>query len=83
MVNLGTPLSVGVQLLDAPAGQEVKGSVYLRNPTSGPCSPKKDFKLSSGNDFVLLRLEVTSAHIPAVSSATPHWLFSYRQELAM
>uniref|UniRef100_A0ABK0LA54 Complement C4A n=1 Tax=Rattus norvegicus TaxID=10116 RepID=A0ABK0LA54_RAT len=58
VVNLGTPLSVGVQLLDAPAGQEVKGSVYLRNPTSGPCSPKKDFKLSSGNDFVLLRLEV-------------------------
>lgn len=58
VVNLGTPLSVGVQLLDAPAGQEIKGSVFLRNPTGGPCSPKKDFKLSSGNDFVLLSLEV-------------------------
>lgn len=58
VVNLGTPLSVGVQLLDAPPGQEIKGSVFLRNPTGGDCSPKKDFKLSSGNDLVLLSLEV-------------------------
>ena len=58
VVNLGTPLSVGVQLLDAPPGQEVKGSVFLRNPKGGSCSPKKDFKLSSGDDFVLLSLEV-------------------------
>lgn len=58
VVNLGTPLSVGVQLLDAPPGQEIKGSVFLRNPTGGPCSPKKDFRLSLGNDLVLLSLEV-------------------------
>lgn len=58
VVNLGTPLSVGVQLLDAPPGQEIKGSVFLRNPTGGPCSPKKDFRLSSANDLVLLSLEV-------------------------
>lgn len=58
VVNLGVPLSVGLQLQDAPAGQQVKGSVLLRNPNGGPCSPKTDFTLSSGNDFVLLNLEV-------------------------
>lgn len=86
MVNLGTPLSVGVQLLDAPPGQEIKGSVFLRNPTGGPCSPKKDFRLSSANDLVLLSLEVTSGHTPAASQAFllhPDCLSSYRQELAM
>ncbi|XP_051009525.1 complement C4 [Acomys russatus] len=59
VVNLGTPLSVGVQLQDAPPGQEVKGSVFLRNPSSGRlCSPEKKFVLSSRNDFALLNLEV-------------------------
>lgn len=69
VVNLGTPLSVGVQLLDAPPGQEIKGSVFLRNPKGGSCSPKKDFKLSSRDDFVLLSLEVTSARTTAVSQS--------------
>ncbi|CAH6790074.1 complement C4-A [Phodopus roborovskii] len=58
VVNLGVPLSVGLQLQDAPPGQQVKGSVHLRNPNGGSCSPKMDFVLSSGNDFVLLNLEV-------------------------
>lgn len=87
VVNLGTPLSVGVQLLDAPPGQEVKGSVFLRNPKGGSCSPKKDFKLSSGDDFVLLSLEVTSTSTPAVSQVSLLHpivcLFSNRQELVM
>lgn len=67
MVNLGVPLSVGLQLQDAPPGQQVKGSVFLRNQNGRICTPKKDFVLSSGNGFVLLNLEVTSAHTPAVS----------------
>ena len=67
VVNLGVPLSVGLQLQDAPPGQQVKGSVYLRNQNGRICTPKKDFVLSSGNCFVLLSLEVTSAHSPAVS----------------
>lgn len=58
VVNLGVPLSVGLQLQDVPPGQEVKGSVFLRNPNGGLCSPKKNFALSSGNGFVLLSLEV-------------------------
>ncbi|XP_035315748.1 complement C4-A isoform X1 [Cricetulus griseus] len=58
VVNLGVPLSVGLQLQDAPPEQQVKGSVLLRNPNGGPCSPKTDFTLSSGNDFVLLNLKV-------------------------
>lgn len=78
---------MGVQLLDAPPGQEIKGSVFLRNPKGGDCSPKKEFKLSSGNDLVLLSLEVTSARTLAVSQASllhpVVCLFSYRQELAM
>ncbi|XP_036023843.1 complement C4-A [Onychomys torridus] len=58
VVNLGVPLSVGVQLQDVPPGQEVKGSVFLRNPNGRLCSSRKNFALSSGNDFVLLSLEV-------------------------
>ncbi|XP_008573236.1 PREDICTED: complement C4-A isoform X2 [Galeopterus variegatus] len=61
VVHLGVPLSVGVQLQDAPPGQVVKGSVFLRNPSgnNAPCSPKVDFTLSSEKDFVLLSLQVS------------------------
>ncbi|XP_048203992.1 complement C4-A [Perognathus longimembris pacificus] len=60
VVKLGTPLSVGLQLLEAPRGQEVKGHVFLRNPNNNnvPCSPKKEFTLSSEKDLVLLSLQV-------------------------
>uniref|UniRef100_A0A2K6G8G9 Uncharacterized protein n=1 Tax=Propithecus coquereli TaxID=379532 RepID=A0A2K6G8G9_PROCO len=60
VVHLGVPLSVGVQLQDAPAGQVVKGSVFLRNPSYNnvPCSPKVGFTLSSEKDFVLLSLQI-------------------------
>ncbi|KAM5262478.1 complement C4-A-like isoform 2-T2 [Ctenodactylus gundi] len=60
VVNLGVPLSVGVQLQDASPGQVVKGSVFLRNPSQNnvPCSPKKDFTLTSERDFILLSLQV-------------------------
>ncbi|XP_062954344.1 complement C4-A [Cynocephalus volans] len=60
VVHLGVPLSVGVQLQDAPPGQVVKGSVFLRNPSgNAPCSPKVAFTLSSEKDFVLLSLQVS------------------------
>lgn len=64
MVNLGVPLSVGVQLHDVPPGQVVKGFVFLRNPShnNDACSPKKDFTLSSEKDFLLLSLQVTGSH---------------------
>ncbi|XP_012928326.1 complement C4-A isoform X2 [Heterocephalus glaber] len=60
VVNLGVPLSVGVQLQDAPPGQVVKGSVFLRNPSRNNdlCSPKKDFTLTSERVFELLSLQV-------------------------
>nr|XP_020024063.1 complement C4-A isoform X1 [Castor canadensis] len=60
VVNLGVPLSVGVQLHDVPPGQVVKGFVFLRNPShnNDACSPKKDFTLSSEKDFLLLSLQV-------------------------
>ncbi|XP_003789097.1 complement C4-A [Otolemur garnettii] len=60
VVHLGVPLSVGVQLQDVPPGQVVKGSVFLRNPSSNnaPCSPKEHFTLSSEKDFVLLSLQI-------------------------
>ncbi|XP_075835588.1 complement C4 isoform X1 [Microtus pennsylvanicus] len=63
VVNLGVPLSVGLQLQDAPPGQQVKGSVFLRNQNGRICSPKKDFVLSSGNAFVLLSLEVPLPYV--------------------
>ncbi|XP_059879223.1 complement C4-A-like [Delphinus delphis] len=59
VVHLGVPLSVGVQLQDAPSGQVVSGSVFLRNPSTTHhelCSPKVDFSLSSDKDFILLSL---------------------------
>ncbi|XP_012890400.1 PREDICTED: complement C4-A [Dipodomys ordii] len=61
VAKLRTPLSVGIQLLDAPPGQVVKGHVFLRNPSNNnvPCSPKKDFTLSSEKDLVLLSLPVS------------------------
>ncbi|XP_006875630.1 PREDICTED: complement C4-A isoform X1 [Chrysochloris asiatica] len=61
VVHLGVPLSVGVKLHDFPPGQEVKGSVYLRNPgnLNIPCSPKVDFTLSSEIDFILLSLQIS------------------------
>lgn len=60
VVHLGVPLSVGLQLQDAPSGQEVKGSVFLRNPYNIHvlCSPKVDFLLTSEKDFILLSLQV-------------------------
>uniref|UniRef100_A0A8C0E2Y3 C4a anaphylatoxin n=1 Tax=Balaenoptera musculus TaxID=9771 RepID=A0A8C0E2Y3_BALMU len=63
VVHLGVPLSVGVKLQDAPSGQVVRGSVFLRNPSTVHklCSPKVDFSLSSDKDFILLSLPVTGA----------------------
>uniref|UniRef100_A0A8D0PYV0 C4a anaphylatoxin n=1 Tax=Sus scrofa TaxID=9823 RepID=A0A8D0PYV0_PIG len=63
VVHLGVPLSVGVQLQDAPPGQVVTGSVFLRNPSStrDRCSPKVEFSLSSERDFVLLSLQISVA----------------------
>ncbi|KAI5939250.1 Complement C4-A [Manis javanica] len=60
VVHLGVPLSVVVQLQDAPPGQVVKGSVFLRNPSSlsSLCSPKVDFTLSSEKTFILLSLQI-------------------------
>ncbi|XP_036104309.1 complement C4-B-like [Molossus molossus] len=60
VVHLGVPLSVGLQLQDAPPGQEVKGSVFLRNPYKihVSCSPKVDFLLTSEKDFILLSLQI-------------------------
>ncbi|XP_006154369.1 LOW QUALITY PROTEIN: complement C4-A [Tupaia chinensis] len=60
VVHLGVPLSVGVQLLDVPSGQVVRGSVSLRNPSLHKvlCSPKVDFTLSSERPFTLLSLQV-------------------------
>lgn len=64
VVHLGVPLSVGLQLQDAPQGQVVKGSVFLRNPykLNVPCSPKVDFTLTSEKDFILLKVQVTRCH---------------------
>lgn len=64
VVHLGVPLSVGLQLQDAPQGQVVKGSVFLRNPykLNVPCSPKVDFTLTSEKDFILLNVQVTRYH---------------------
>lgn len=60
VVHLGVPLSVGLQLHDAPRGQVVKGSVFLRNPygNNAPCSPKVGFTLTSADDFILLNLQI-------------------------
>lgn len=60
VVHLGAPLSVGLQLQDAPQGLEVRGSVFLRNPShhNAPCSPKVDFLLTSKDDFVLRSLQI-------------------------
>ncbi|XP_016070839.1 PREDICTED: complement C4-A-like isoform X2 [Miniopterus natalensis] len=60
VVHLGAPLSVGLQLQDAPRGQEVKGSVFLRNPyhLQVSCSSKVDFLLTSEKDFILLSLQI-------------------------
>lgn len=61
VVHLGVPLSVGLQLQDAPPGQEVKGTVFLRNPNKHAvsCSPKVDFSLTSEKDFILLSLQTS------------------------
>nr|XP_003473791.2 complement C4-A [Cavia porcellus] len=60
VVNLGVPLSVGVQLQDARQGEVVTGFVFLRNPShnNDRCSPKKAFTLTSQQDFVHLSLQV-------------------------
>ncbi|XP_036891496.1 complement C4-A [Sturnira hondurensis] len=60
VVHLGVPLSVGLQLHDAPPGQEVKGKVFLRNPNNlVSCSPKVDFILTSEKDFILLSVQTS------------------------
>lgn len=59
VVRLGVPLTVGVLLQDAPPGQVVKGSVFLRNPNSmRACSTEQDFTLSSQKSYMLLSLQV-------------------------
>nr|XP_020752836.1 complement C4-A-like [Odocoileus virginianus texanus] len=60
VVRIGVPLSVAVKLQDAPSGQVVRGSVFLRNPShvNELCSPKVDFSLSSDRDFKLLNLPI-------------------------
>ncbi|XP_040844315.1 complement C4-A-like isoform X1 [Ochotona curzoniae] len=59
VVRLGVPLTVGVLLQDAPPGQVVKGSVFLRNPNSmRACSTEQDFTLSSQKSYTLLSLQV-------------------------
>uniref|UniRef100_A0A452FTH7 Anaphylatoxin-like domain-containing protein n=1 Tax=Capra hircus TaxID=9925 RepID=A0A452FTH7_CAPHI len=65
---------IGVPLSDAPSGQVVRGSVFLRNPSHVKelCSPKVDFSLSSGCLFLLLRLSPTpSRSVASISSAEP------------
>lgn len=59
VAHVGVPLSVGVLLQDASPGQQVAGSVYLRNPKaiSAHCSPAANFALSSQNNYVLLSLQ--------------------------
>ncbi|CAI9168560.1 unnamed protein product [Rangifer tarandus platyrhynchus] len=49
VVRIGVPLSVAVKLQDAPSGQVVRGSVFLRNPShvNELCSLKVDFSLSA------------------------------------
>ncbi|CAI9168564.1 unnamed protein product [Rangifer tarandus platyrhynchus] len=60
VVRIGVPLSVAVKLQDAPSGQVVRGSVFLRNPShvNELCSLKVDFSLSSDRDFILLNLPI-------------------------
>ncbi|XP_010830626.1 PREDICTED: complement C4-B-like isoform X1 [Bison bison bison] len=60
VVRIGVPLSVAVKLQDAPSGQVVRGSVFLRNPShvNELCSPKVDFSLSSDRDFILLNVPI-------------------------
>ncbi|XP_054985074.1 complement C4-B isoform X2 [Sorex araneus] len=58
VAHVGVPLSVGVLLQDAPHGQVVAGSVYLRNPSaSAHCSPRVNFALRSEKNFELLSLQ--------------------------
>uniref|UniRef100_A0A8B9YYP7 Complement C4 gamma chain n=1 Tax=Bos mutus grunniens TaxID=30521 RepID=A0A8B9YYP7_BOSMU len=63
VVRIGVPLSVAVKLQDAPSGQVVRGSVFLRNPShvNELCSPKVDFSLSSDRDFILLNVPIPQA----------------------
>ncbi|XP_058162498.1 complement C4-A [Dasypus novemcinctus] len=67
VVNLGVPLTVGVLVQEVPRGQEVKGSVYLRNPSNSKvlCSPEVGFTLSSEKDVALLSLQVPLKDIQA------------------
>lgn len=78
VVHLGVPLSVGLQLQDAPQGQVVKGSVFLRNPykLNVPCSPKVDFTLTSEKDFILLNVQVTRCHSLLLSTSHSSFLSS-------
>ena len=64
---------MAVKLQDAPSGQVVRGSVFLRNPSHVKelCSPKVDFSLSSGRDFILLNLPVKAALPPGAALRLP------------
>ncbi|KAG8505792.1 Complement C4-A [Galemys pyrenaicus] len=60
VVHLGVPMSVGIQLQGVPQGQEVKGTVFLRNPSqpkNDRCSPKVPFTIKS-DEFILLSLQI-------------------------
>ncbi|XP_051852199.1 complement C4-like [Antechinus flavipes] len=67
VVRLGVPLSVGLQLQGVPKGQEVKGIIFLRNPSGPPvgphCSEDVPFTLDSDHDFELLSLPVPLIHV--------------------
>lgn len=64
---------MAVKLQDAPSGQMVRGSVFLRNPShvNELCSPKVDFSLSSDRDFILLNVPVQAYSLPVPPSAPP------------
>ena len=73
VVRIGVPLSVALKLQDAPSGQVVRGSVFLRNPShvNELCSPKVDFSLSSDRDFILLNIPVKAYSLLVPPSAPP------------
>lgn len=64
---------MAVKLQDAPSGQVVRGSVFLRNPShvNELCSPNVDFSLSSDRDFILLNLPVTAPLPPVAAQGLP------------
>lgn len=76
---------MAVKLQDAPSGQVVRGSVFLRNPShvNELCSPKVDFSLSSGRDFILLNLPVKAALPPGAALRLPFCPLSSWKQLCL